>query len=251
MELSQQRLTKSEWENIEIPICQKEKDIIAFLTSCYESNNLLEKRCNLLSLSGVLKVQHTPDMELFLATMFFKDCIPSTTKKCKPIKKADQIRIESNSANDLSRVWEMRVLKFLTEKNHLRVFKLLQLPVINKNDYVERFAKSVLEKDPFVFDFKLFDDDENDDDYDVDIIEYKLFDHQQHLFSSLRNDKFEENHQQFINDNVVVSEGSLIKYVAPTGTGKTLSPIILSNQFRVIFLCAARHVGLSLSLIHI
>ena len=34
---------------------------------------------------------------------------------------------------------------------------------------------------------------------------------------------------------------------APTGTGKTLSPIGLSENFKVIFVCAARHVGLALA----
>lgn len=39
----------------------------------------------------------------------------------------------------------------------------------------------------------------------------------------------------------------LVLYVAPTGTGKTLTPIGISNNFRVIFVCAARHVGLALA----
>jgi hypothetical protein len=39
----------------------------------------------------------------------------------------------------------------------------------------------------------------------------------------------------------------LISYIAPTGTGKTLSPLGLSENYRVIFVCAARHVGLALA----
>jgi hypothetical protein len=39
----------------------------------------------------------------------------------------------------------------------------------------------------------------------------------------------------------------LILYIAPTGTGKTLSPIGLSENYKVIFVCAARHVGLALA----
>lgn len=35
--------------------------------------------------------------------------------------------------------------------------------------------------------------------------------------------------------------------MAPTGTGKTLSPIGLTRNFRVIFVCVARHVGLALA----
>jgi hypothetical protein len=39
----------------------------------------------------------------------------------------------------------------------------------------------------------------------------------------------------------------LVLYMAPTGTGKTLSPIGLSEGYRVIFVCVARHVGLALA----
>jgi hypothetical protein len=39
----------------------------------------------------------------------------------------------------------------------------------------------------------------------------------------------------------------LVLYIAPTGTGKTLTPIGLSEHYRVIFVCAARHVGLALA----
>ena len=39
----------------------------------------------------------------------------------------------------------------------------------------------------------------------------------------------------------------LILYIAPTATGKTLSPIGLSEGHKIIFVCAARHVGVSLA----
>ena len=35
--------------------------------------------------------------------------------------------------------------------------------------------------------------------------------------------------------------------MAPTGTGKTMTPIALSEEKKVIFVCAARHVGLALA----
>ena len=39
----------------------------------------------------------------------------------------------------------------------------------------------------------------------------------------------------------------MVLYIAPTATGKTLSPIGLSEKYRIIFVCAARHVGLALA----
>ena len=39
----------------------------------------------------------------------------------------------------------------------------------------------------------------------------------------------------------------LVLYIAPTSTGKTISPLGLSEGNRLIFVCAVRHVGLSLA----
>jgi hypothetical protein len=48
-------------------------------------------------------------------------------------------------------------------------------------------------------------------------------------------------------DSEIPDVPKLVLYIAPTGTGKTLSPIGLSKQYRVIFICVARHVGLALA----
>ena len=39
----------------------------------------------------------------------------------------------------------------------------------------------------------------------------------------------------------------LVLYQAPTGTGKTMTPIGLSRGKRIIFVCAAKHIGLQLA----
>ena len=58
----------------------------------------------------------------------------------------------------------------------------------------------------------------------------KLYAHQKELFISTKR------------------EGSkLILYQAPTGTGKTLSPVGLTKEKRIIFTCAAKHIGLQLA----
>ena len=66
-----------------------------------------------------------------------------------------------------------------------------------------------------------------------DLLKYKnieLYDHQKELFEVCKNDC-----------------GKLIFYSAPTGTGKTLSPLGLTKKYKIIFVCAARHVGLALA----
>jgi hypothetical protein len=58
----------------------------------------------------------------------------------------------------------------------------------------------------------------------------QLYDHQKQLFTLIKR-----------------PEPKLVLYIAPTGTGKTLSPLGITQQFRVIFICAARHVGIALA----
>ena len=76
-----------------------------------------------------------------------------------------------------------------------------------------------------------------------------LFQHQKDIFRTFRypqptsngNEPFEKIQSQ---RNV---GSKLVLYTAPTGTGKTLTPLGLSQGFRLIFICAARHVGLALA----
>jgi hypothetical protein len=54
-------------------------------------------------------------------------------------------------------------------------------------------------------------------------------------------------HQKIIYTAIKSPKPKLILYIAPTGTGKTLTPLGLSESYKVIFVCAARHVGLALA----
>ena len=54
-------------------------------------------------------------------------------------------------------------------------------------------------------------------------------------------------HQKEIFTAFKTNTCKLVLYMAPTGTGKTLTPLALSEQHRIIFVCAARHVGLALA----
>ncbi len=50
-----------------------------------------------------------------------------------------------------------------------------------------------------------------------------------------------------LKNSLISIRPQLILYTAPTGTGKTLTPIGLSESFRVIFVCVARHIGMALA----
>ena len=43
------------------------------------------------------------------------------------------------------------------------------------------------------------------------------------------------------------TKAKIVLYQAPTGTGKTLTPIGLCKGYKVIFVCAAKHIGLQLA----
>lgn len=79
---------------------------------------------------------------------------------------------------------------------------------MNAGDYIERNAHLIRHED------------------------HTLYSHQKSLFRA-------------IDTNLHIAK--LILYMAPTGTGKTLSPIGLLQKYRVIFVCVARHVGLALA----
>jgi hypothetical protein len=68
----------------------------------------------------------------------------------------------------------------------------------------------------------------------LDYEDKTLFAHQKQLFSAFRSKNS-------------VNTPKLILYIAPTGTGKTLSPLGLSVKYRIIFVCVARHIGLALA----
>ena len=54
-------------------------------------------------------------------------------------------------------------------------------------------------------------------------------------------------HQKDLFTKMKIQRPKLVFYIAPTGTGKTLSPVGLSETNRIIFVCAVRHVGLALA----
>ena len=53
--------------------------------------------------------------------------------------------------------------------------------------------------------------------------------------------------QNHVLEEMAKIPSKLVLYTAPTGTGKTLTPLGLSEGHRIIFICAARHVGLALA----
>ena len=170
----------------------------------------------------------------------------------------------------------------LQQNSYFTLYKILNSTVHHLNKYVIHACKTVLsafENNIQMFDFikqsvDLIEKNET-------ILKYAdmhLYEHQKQIFTITQNHQFQERldkyreeiekkkEREMIDDYNDYEEIELKKrhyrdadaalkkvspkivlYIAPTGTGKTLSPIGISEKNRIIFVCAARHVGLSLA----
>lgn len=115
--------------------------------------------------------------------------------------------------------------------NHLK-----KTSIANTNAYVKKFVDLVLQEyqtdhSPVDVLFHSYECIEKNP-YLIAYEDRTLFPHQKRLFQIVKSNR---------------DTPKLILYIAPTGTGKTLSPIALSQEHRVIFVCVARHVGFALA----
>jgi hypothetical protein len=272
----QDKLTKYEWESIERPVSADEQEILNLISVGY--NDVEQRHNHNMSLFNYAKMEKTTTIENYLYTKFFKpdidkiiatirqikDAPPSLTGfkveeiNIKKLKSADLIRLENMNTNievNRDNMIEFVYIRFLTKMfTHFArketeyafyLYTLIQLRninVSNKNSFVMDFIdKSVeyvnthtdlsdiiygacdfIEKNPNLFKYG----------------DITLYDHQKRLYTL-----FKKTHEQGRREK----QSNLVLYIAPTGTGKTLSPIGLAVEFRVIFVCAARHVGMALA----
>ena len=268
MDLAQRKLVKSEWESIEIPVSSQEKKILQMINDGYNNTNI-HSNINQ-SLYSFVKIDKNDGTELMLFQKYFEPNLrklfekygkktplenihfPESVDKIKTLKKIDKLRIqnlESNIGDNKSSIFEYILLDLMTSLlKHVHKIKsnyafylytLLQLnkaTITNLNchfmrildkvtQYVNSFTKTseiitnaydFIEKNPHLLKYE----------------DKTLFHHQKELYNI------------FDNTNTIPK---LVLYTAPTGTGKTLSPIGLSNNYRIIFVCVARHIGLALA----
>lgn len=260
MDLTQTKLSKTEWNNTEVPVGADELRVLNLIRDGFHDVNV-KSNINL-SMFQVVKIDTTPENEIYLYTKYFEKDVCSIIRKygngkidmisiethSKTPKKTDLIRLQNLDNTILEKreiIFEYvlldlakAILKNLDgTKYALSLYTLIQLKkcsIPNVSKYVIEFVDQVIsvanskteiasiihrayefiEKNPILL---KYDD-------------AALFQHQKQLFSVFKTDT-----------------PKLVLYIAPTGTGKTLSPIGLSEQYRVIFICVSRHVGLALA----
>lgn len=269
MDLTQKKLSRAEWTNIEIMAPEDEKVILKLIIDGYNDINI--KYNDTLSLLSTMKLDHTVEIEHQLYKQYFEKDISemrqkydklfatipktsgaTTSKKPPALKTRDLIRIQSMDAKldqQKGQIYEFIIIGFcqeimrsLSAKTNQYAFYLYTLLQLKKatipkiNPQVVEFVDQVIA----VADQKVQMMDVLRQAYDFieknpHILKYEdrsLYSHQKELFSIFRRDP---------------TRAKLVLYTAPTGTGKTLSPLGLSEGHRVIFICAARHIGLALA----
>jgi hypothetical protein len=276
MDLTQRKLNKSEWDSIEVPVSQTEQKILKLIIAGFSDVNI--KTNEQKSLISFLKIEHNEKMEDYLYNKYFRVIIEGFIKKYYvdyikmsissdiKVKSADKIRLEKNSTDSInqdeifeyilifhlekiiqSKFENNKYIKYAEkyaneiEKNnklfmfhYFTIFKLIRNNITKINRHILSIINSVL--DNFQDDIDMTVIVENAVDFiekNVSLLKYadmELYEHQKEIFTICKQ-----------------KCPKIVLYTAPTGTGKTLSPLALSESHKIIFVCAARHVGLALA----
>jgi hypothetical protein len=278
MDLSQVKLSKTEWENIEIPVSPDEKKILTLICEGFRDPEI-HSNANL-SLLSFIKMENTKDNDIYLFQIYFEKNIQNLLKKhtefaytfssdlkgkIKEPRKIDKMKManmEKNIEHHKQYIFEFLLFDFaknILEKiwtsDHgfylytLIQFKKSSIPKIN--NYLQHFVNCVIE---YASERTKIADIIHSAEYFIEknkyLIKYEdltLFSHQKELFSLFNQITIDNNNiSNNDNNNNSKSLAKLVLYTAPTGTGKTLSPLGLSEGYKIIFVCVARHIGLSL-----
>lgn len=269
MDLTQKKLTREEWEAVEIPVSPHEKSILRMIIDGYDNVNIRSNEN--MSLFSFAKIEMTNENENFLYQKYFADIISSILSKygtglnlklssaasmegaaLKKIKSADNIRImnmDTNIKQNMEHVFEHalvnmceKLLKHLQKRDNRYAFYLYTLIHLRKQsimhlnvhvcEFVDKLvaiaSKHTLPSNIIENAYEFIEQNK----YLLKYEDLSLFQHQKQLFSIFKGD---------------VEAPKLVLYTAPTGTGKTLSPIGLCSKHRIIFVCVARHIGVALA----
>jgi len=261
MDLIQQKLTKTEWDTTEITVPSDEKEILKLIIDGYHDVNIIYNKN--MSIINYLKLTPTESVMNHLHKEYFKPIIENLQQKYEfefeskhhvkihRINSLEKLKLENLSKiiqNCGKKIFEFYLLHVAEQtmrsfyndnmtkfnKYYYTLYHLMKLKITNVIPQVVEFIDAVLIdyftelniEDMFLQSSDLIEKNE-------DLATYKdihLYEHQKQLFTIVKN-----------------PNPKLVLYIAPTGTGKTLSPLGLSETNRVIFVCAARHVGLALA----
>jgi len=289
MDLTQKKLTKAEWTNIEVSVSDNEKPILRMIIDGYKELNM--RRNDNQSMLKIMKLENTiKGVHEYLFQEYFEKTITellvkypgiltdevvsekkgkggekkSKKQKKHQLKTGELIRIDSiNKRMDTHRenIFEYTLMNFCCEilksihshndKYAFYLYTILQLKkssIPDVNPYVIQFVDRVIRNtihtlkmnDVLTQSYQFIEKNPH-------LMKYEdktLFEHQKQIFAAFH---YDEESSPTKLEAMSKIPPKLVLYTAPTGTGKTLTPLGLSQGHRIIFICAARHVGLALA----
>ena len=187
------------------------------------------------------------------------------------LKKSDMIRVEANSQDTINKksneLYEFilldivgNFLKHHSKENERQTYyyytlvHIISAHIPNTNKHVMIFVNHVIESYRSHVSISKLVTSANqyieNNPYLLKFDNIKLYNHQKRLFQIFPSNKHNTSPTSNTSNTLTTKKepsSKLVLYIAPTATGKTMSPLGLSEQYRVIFVCAARHVGLALA----
>jgi hypothetical protein len=266
MDLTQKKLIKTEWEALEVPVQQREKEILDMIANSYENiHYTYNKNKSMMSIMN-LKDTENNTVSNYLYEKYFEKNVSALCKqydisftvkknsKTKKLKKVDKMKID-NVDSKIQQVKDeifeftiieiiVNLLKYSTQTgkkstlgfhmNYYTLYHIMKFNITRKLPLVIEFSQKLL--DIYISQIDLlyivnhsFDIIERNK-YLLKYADMQLYEHQKQIFSIMKN-----------------KHSKVVLYQAPTGTGKTITPIGLTKGNKVIFVCAAKHVGLQLA----
>jgi hypothetical protein len=238
-EFKQSKLSKMEWISIEKKLDKKELIIMNIIKNGYDNVDIQHNTH--LTLHQCIKINHKNYhyyIYLYILKPLLKKKYNLGELKLKPPKQplnsADKIRIEN--IQHIEDTIEYIILEHYKKLNKTKKVKyyyniLYLFKHYDINIYFKQILMTHLSEYHFYPSELLTHSDsviENNPIFDYKPIE--LHKHQKDMYTTLRNNK-----------------RSLIFYTSPTSSGKTITPIGLCQEYKVIFICASRHIGIHLA----
>jgi hypothetical protein len=268
--LIQVKLTGEEWNGVEIMEPEEEMRILQLIIDGFHDVNRVFNPHQ--SLISRLKITATPEMDDYIFDEYFRKRVERVVaaviatsnlgsesgsgafkihpKSKKTMKKVDLMRIQNMNTTfgGSGDTYDHHIMDTIDAiiaaktgaaanewmKHYYTLKLMLQKSVIGINAHIIEFANYIIST--FVQDinvigflrnaYRFIEQNENVFKY----ADFQLYEHQKQLFTVAKR-----------------PGAKMVLYIAPTGTGKTLSPLGLSENYKIIFVCAARHVGLALA----
>ena len=278
MDLTQRRLSRNEWEAIEVPVTEEDLRVGRMLLEAAHAPGLRRNRA--LSLSAYLQIARTPATSHHFWTEYLQPELATGQGGCArsaparhgfaqvlrkgrapTLRSADRIRLR-NAGQTLrlpgkrESIFEFVLIDLIKAVYHARVHgaprdwlapyyalrtlrtrsvaNLHETLVAGIDEMVTELDNEVCTKELVLHASSVIERN----DALLRHADDQLFEHQRALLETLTE------------GDTTPEAGfvpQLVLLTAPTGTGKTVCPVAVAERRKVVFVCAARHVGIALA----